>query len=879
MSAEQPKQPSEPRDGTMVAAVAEAPRAPRRLSLAGCFALALLGISAVLLVGMLLARHATRDAIAVIAGAETRYAPLWQSSQQLLDTITVFDRTIMQMPRRARPDALAAAEALGAGIEGQLDHLAAELPPDGFATPAAARGQLAALRELGLGLIEQYRHRDADSSAAERAMLSLAVRSSRAGSGYQSGDQVLARKSLADLERLTGAARQSLVQALAAPAPANEELATRDLAAVRRFLGAHATEFSASPGHAWLELETDDFEAAAGAWQRFLVAERHIAADRAAFEASEQQLVTELEAGLRQSASAALQQGAVTARETAEAGEAHLTRIAAGVLLVLLVIVVAMGFGIVGPARRLLIATRRLGAGELDVRVPRGGIRELDELAGAFNVMAAALHESREALREQHAALEQRVSERTAQLRYLANHDWLTGLPNRRDLERHLAVLIERVEAGRAACALLYLDIDNFKTMNDTLGHGFGDRVLRQIAQRLHAIAGERAFLARLGGDEFTIVVEGVDSGHAAETFADEIIAGFRQPVRTDGRELLVSVSIGIALCPDHGRSAEALLQAADSALFHAKDRGRKGHSIYQPDLLAAASHRFHTEQGLRRALEAGNLLVYLQPQVSLEQRRVTTLEALVRWRTEDGAIVPAAQFITVAEQSGLIVDISDWVLRAAVEMARELRGSIWPSARIAVNVSAQQFLAGRFVEKVEAALHAACMPPDCLEIELTETAAQTGRVAVESLYSLRRLGVAIALDDFGAGYSSLKSLEELPLTRVKLDRSLTRGIDTNFGAAAIAGSVIRLCQELGVSVTAEGIERTAQIEALGGWGPVELQGYLIARPMPLVEAAGFIVEVPTRLAHLRERAVEHPEAVRATDEAGVVTPFRPRAR
>ncbi len=345
------------------------------------------------------------------------------------------------------------------------------------------------------------------------------------------------------------------------------------------------------------------------------------------------------------------------------------------------------------------------------------------------------------------------------------------------------------------------------------------------------------------------LIIEGITSTASAEGRADRLLRAFQKPVQIDGRDLLTSFSIGVAVFPEHGDSAETLIRASDSALFHAKERGRNGFSVYRPELLAAASKRFHMEQGLRRALETGDFLLHYQPEVSLIDMKTTVVEALLRWRQDDGRIAPAAEFMAVAEQSGLILELSDWVLHQAIATARELRSRPWPQARIAINVSAEQFLTGRFVESVERALREANMPADCLEIELTWTALQTGRVAVASLHALRRLGVTIALDDFGAGYSSLKSIDELPLTRVKLDRSLMQDIDLNGTASAIADSIVRLCRTLGLSVTAEGIEHPAQLDFLAGCGDVHAQGYLIARPAPLADVAQFAQDTASRLA------------------------------
>jgi EAL domain-containing protein (putative c-di-GMP-specific phosphodiesterase class I) len=264
--------------------------------------------------------------------------------------------------------------------------------------------------------------------------------------------------------------------------------------------------------------------------------------------------------------------------------------------------------------------------------------------------------------------------------------------------------------------------------------------------------------------------------------------------------------------------------------------------------MLTAAAQRFNMEQALRRSLGTDDFLLHFQPEVSLRGMQTTVIEALLRWRQPDGRIASAAEFVPVAEQSGLILELSDWVLRTAIEVARDLRDSVWRNARVAVNVSAEQFSTGQFVESVDRALHDAGMPPDCLEVELTETSLQSGRGVVETLRELRQRGVRIALDDFGAGYSSLKSIDELPLTRVKLDRSLMTQVDADARSSAIAESIIHLCRTLDLTVTAEGIERPAQLDFLAPYGDIHVQGYLIAKPIPAADIAHALAEIPRRL-------------------------------
>ncbi len=850
-----------------------------RLSLASYLALAIVAVLGVFLVGMRIAQRSTSETAELVGAVESRFEPVLRLSRDLGEALTAFDRRVIGLSGSPSADDLGAARASGTRLLELYDEFARLAPGPPAGVRPNLRDRLQAFQQQGLALAELYRQRGQHARGALAATEALASRSARAGNGVESGDQLLARKSLADLSRSAAALRTSMIELFAAPTAAAEHAVARDGNAFEALVREHLPELSQSPGAAWLDLEREDFGTAMRGTTRFLDVQRQITTTRAAFTSSGEQLATLVAADLQKPAWEALTHEAGRARVTAEMAEAHLRDVAASVLGVVLVIAGILAYGMVGPARRLLEGTRRLAGGALEARVPRGGLRELDELALAFNDLAAALHTSQSALQANQAALEDRVAERTEQLRHLANHDPLTGLANRRELEMHLAAAIDKAQAGVDSCAVFYMDVDNFKTINDSLGHQFGDLVLQGIAARLLEAAGEDAFLARLGGDEFTLIAEGVPSAAAAESYAGRIMQAFQRPVRADERDLLVSLSIGIALCPEHGDTTAALLRAADSALFHAKDRGRNGFSLYHAELLAAASHRFHTEQALRRALDAGDLLLYFQPEVSLVDRQTTVVEALLRWQQPDGRIAAAGEFMAVAEQSGLILELSDWVLRRAIDAARALRARAWPQARVAINVSAQQFLTGRFVESVSDALRRAQMPADCLEIELTETALQTGRLAVDALQELRLMGVAVALDDFGAGYSSLKSIDELPLTRVKLDQSLTRNMDSDPGAAAIATLVIRLCQGFGLTVTAEGIERPEQLEFLADCGDVQAQGFLIARPAPIGDIERFIAAMPEEVAAIWPKVAAGSRATTSAREPAAVTRLRPRTR
>jgi diguanylate cyclase (GGDEF)-like protein len=548
------------------------------------------------------------------------------------------------------------------------------------------------------------------------------------------------------------------------------------------------------------------------------------------------------------------------------------------VLLLLLWISVRTVMSVVGPVRRMRAAAHRLANGEARVRVRRGGIRELDDLAVSFNLMAEQLADARTMARNHQEGLEATVTLRTRELRHLAEHDPLTQLPNRRQLFMRLTAAITRAQENLSSVGIFFVDLDNFKNINDSLGHAFGDRVLGAIAERLRARAGTGGFAARLGGDEFTVVFDGIENMEGVTTIGRELVHAFQEPVAVDGRDLMISISVGASMYPDHGRDAEALLRAADAALFRAKALGRSQLSVFSPALLDEASAKFSTEQGLRYALERGEFELVFQPEIDAVTLSAGVVEALLRWRLPDGRLASPGEFLPIAEESGLILEISDWVLRTSIETAARWHHGAWPKARVAINLSSRQLLDGRFVDHVMGLLREHRLPPHCIEIELTENVLQTGAATIDVLRQLRDQGIAIALDDFGIGYSSLASLEKLPLTRVKLDSTLIASIHTSTRSAAIARALVGLCHNIGLEVTAEGIEYPEQLVLLADLAPIHLQGYLLARPVSANELLSVMTALPNHMTSLllsssvtdtaqgaapRERSQAHLRAIR----------------
>jgi diguanylate cyclase (GGDEF)-like protein len=541
---------------------------------------------------------------------------------------------------------------------------------------------------------------------------------------------------------------------------------------------------------------------------------------------------------------ASAQASAATTPNVTETAIRHLDRhsrnLMAAVTAIVLLLVIALSIltvrSVVKPVRRILQGAGALAAGNVQVQVEGGGIRELDTLAHAFNEMASRIAAAQAASRIHEETLEETVLQRTHELQTLALQDPLTSLPNRRHLSELLNAAIERATREERHIGVYFLDIDNFKNFNDSLGHVFGDRVLMSVANRLEEIADGLGFVARLGGDEFTLVYEDVGSEQAIHETGLHLVQAFQQLLAVDDRDLSVSVSVGASIFPEHGRDAAELLRAADSALFRAKELGRSRLAVFTPELIESAAALFGIEQGLRRAFAHDEFELVYQPEIDLATMEVMLVEALIRWRMPDGRLAKPGEFLAVAEQSGLIAQISKWVLRTAVQAAAQWHHGGWPGARVAINVSPKQLLDPRFSQSLGELLQEFALPAHAIELELTETVIQTGSSTIAALRLLQSQGFGIALDDFGSGYSSLTSLEQLPLSRIKLDRSLIRSIDSSQRSAAIARAIIDLCEGLGLAVTAEGVERPTQLAWLLANRSIYVQGYLLSDAVPFDE-------------------------------------------
>lgn len=428
-----------------------------------------------------------------------------------------------------------------------------------------------------------------------------------------------------------------------------------------------------------------------------------------------------------------------------------------------------------------------------------------------------------------------------AQLRTLAYYDTLTGLPNRVFLSEKVRDAIEVAQSRLSHAALLYIDLDGFKDVNDTLGHARGDRLLQLVADRLIDVVAGRGQVARMGGDEFVVLLGDVDTGDVAREIAERVISVLSEPFSLEGNEHFISASIGVAIYPEDGRDDQTLVKNADIAMSRAKDRGRNGYFFYNPTLEAPIHLRLSQEKLLRRALELSEFVVFYQPQLDLRSDRVVSVEALVRWNHPRSGLIEPAHFIPSAEFSGLIVPLGDWVLATAARQVRSWQGRVG-RLRLAVNLSARQFHDRDLRKRIMNALAEADFPPERFEIEITESVAMAD--AEQSAAIVRDLadsGIRVALDDFGTGYSSLAYLRRFDLDVLKIDRSFVSGIGSSSGDETIVNTVIGMAHSLNLEVIAEGVETVEQLAFLGAHGCDAAQGFIIAPAMPAIEFEAFV--------------------------------------
>jgi len=421
----------------------------------------------------------------------------------------------------------------------------------------------------------------------------------------------------------------------------------------------------------------------------------------------------------------------------------------------------------------------------------------------------------------------------------LARYDSLTGLPNRNMFLGELERAAMRARRNGETFALCFLDLDRFKTINDTVGHDGGDELLKTMAARLRRTVRESDLVARLGGDEFVVLLEGSASASDVSFIAHSLKRAIAEPLSIHGRSFLVTGSIGIGLYPADGEDAATLLKHADAAMYLAKEKGKNNVQFYTAELADLAARQFETESALRLALVRQEFVLHYQPKVDVLTRRVLGMEALVRWQHPTRGMVPPGDFIPLAEERGLIVPIGRWVIQAACRQIRDWRHAGLTVPRVAVNLSARQFADEALVEDIAQAMREHGVAPADIEIELTESVLMVDPDRANTvLQRLHGMGVRISIDDFGTGYSSLSYLKRFPAETVKIDRSFIRGLPGDGDDTAITQAVIAMAHSLGLTVIAEGVENEEQLAALRRLGCDEAQGFLLGRPMPAVELA-----------------------------------------
>jgi len=426
-------------------------------------------------------------------------------------------------------------------------------------------------------------------------------------------------------------------------------------------------------------------------------------------------------------------------------------------------------------------------------------------------------------------------------LQHLVNYDALTGLPNRLQLEERVKFAISLAKRSSSTLALMFLDLDNFKDINDTLGHSFGDILLIELAKRLQLTLREEDTVSRLGGDEFILLLPDIDA-HGAAQVAEKLLRNISRPYQSDHTELNMTASIGIALYPDDGQDLETLSKRADSAMYRVKQEGRHGFHFFTAEMQARSSRNLQLVNALRHAVELGQLALHYQPQISMNDGRVIGAEALLRWQHPEMGVVSPAEFIPVAEESRLILPIGEWVLRQATQQAKCWMEAGQAPLVISVNLSAVQFRHPDLPDLITRILNEVGLPPEYLELELTEGAAMHDpQAAIAIMNNLHDRGIRMSIDDFGTGYSSLSYLKKFQIYKLKIDQSFVRDISTDNEDKAIVSAVINMAKSLGLITIAEGVETGGQLAFLREQGCEEVQGYYYSKPLPAEQFAAFI--------------------------------------
>lgn len=531
----------------------------------------------------------------------------------------------------------------------------------------------------------------------------------------------------------------------------------------------------------------------------------------------------------------------------------------AGSLLVAFALIGRLQHVVTAPLLRLSVIARRISIEKnYSLRVLGYGNDEIGTLIHDFNNMLDEIQLRDDQLKVHRQELEKRVMQRTHELElanrqlaeskekaehvarhmeYHAHHDTLTGLPNRALLDDRLRVELSHARRDNSMLALLFLDLDRFKIINDSLGHATGDQLLRVVSQRLHTCLRDGDTVARLGGDEFMVLLPRITSSADAGRIGNKIIESLNERCNCNGHELHITTSIGISVYPHDGSDIETLVKHADISMYRAKEIGRNKVVYFTREMNLGSSKRLALETSLRRALENDELRLYYQPKVDITRNRITGVEALVRWEVPGSGFVSPLEFIPIAEESGLIVPLGEWVLRTALVQLQDWHAAGFAGLTMSVNLSSVQLARPGFENIVESALVDSGIDPGCVELEVTENVAMKNVDSTAgTLHKLKKMGLSIAMDDFGTGYSSLGYLRRLPIDTVKLDKSFVRGIPDGKEDALIAQAIVAMTASLNIALVVEGVENLRQLHFFRQLGCNLVQGYLFSAPVPAAD-------------------------------------------
>ena len=520
-----------------------------------------------------------------------------------------------------------------------------------------------------------------------------------------------------------------------------------------------------------------------------------------------------------------------------------------------IIITVILDRGILLRFQELSNDIRKIGEGkDLSVRLKRQNIDdELTDVSNEINGMLGALERSQLFLSKSESALKKAIEKlqdevlehqkTQEQIKYIAYHDTLTGLPNRNLLNELLVHSITLAERNNKCMAVLFLDIDGFKMINDSKGHGMGDQILQEVAERLLKTLRKSDVIARHGGDEFIVIIEELDNCSGVELIANKIINCFQEPFHLENQDYFLTTSVGVAVYPADGQTPDMLIKNADIAMYKAEENGKNQYLFCTPVMKDVANEMMELSTNLYRAIEKNELELYYQPQLSCHNNQIMGVEALIRWRHPVMGLISPAKFIPIAEKTGLILPIGEWVLRTACQQNKKWQEQGLPKIRMGVNLSLRQFHNNDLLNLVESVLKETKLAPQYLELEITETIAMKEKsYIINTLNAFRQIGVSIAIDDFGTEYSSLSYLKHLPVDRLKVAMQFIRGIGIDHKDEALAKGIIVLAKSIGMNVIAEGVETKEQLEFLKNHNCDEIQGYYFFKPLAEAEMSKLLI-------------------------------------